>query len=411
VELSLLRQRAVGRDTVLLWFAMEDEQSALWLATSETLARFDLPGRPALEALARQVHRLASQSRRLGAAGQTAIALEHASDVLLGPAAGMLAGSRRLVIVADGALRLVPFAALPAPHLTSTRAPGLQTPEARESLPLLTEHEIVQLSSARIPSLLRASPAVSPRARADQGLLAVVAAPVLRAGDPRLGGRGSASPDLGEGRHERDGRALSVPGTFEEPTLQLGELPYAAHEARAILDLAAGSRNLMATGFAASRELVLSGALAEYRILHFATHGLVEQGEQGGAALVLSRFDEAGRPRDALLRSRDVLDLALTADLVVLSACSSPANRGAAWSGEELSEAFLSAGAARVLASLWAVDDQAGAELMRHFYRGLLHRGLAPAAALREAQLALRAVPRWRPPFYWAGLVLQGDPL
>jgi CHAT domain-containing protein len=67
------------------------------------------------------------------------------------------------------------------------------------------------------------------------------------------------------------------------------------------------------------------------------------------------------------------------------------------------------AGARRVIASLWQVDDVATAELMKRFYRGLLQERLTPAAALRAAQLELRGQPQWSSPFYWAGFLLQGD--
>jgi hypothetical protein len=61
------------------------------------------------------------------------------------------------------------------------------------------------------------------------------------------------------------------------------------------------------------------------------------------------------------------------------------------------------------MASLWRVDDDATAELMKHFYRGVLRDGLPPAAALRQAQGRMRAQKRWRAPYFWAGFVLQGD--
>ncbi|MGH9762471.1 MAG: CHAT domain-containing protein, partial [Blastocatellia bacterium] len=74
-----------------------------------------------------------------------------------------------------------------------------------------------------------------------------------------------------------------------------------------------------------------------------------------------------------------------------------------------LTRGFMYAGASRVVASLWEVDDRATEELMKHFYEGLLIRHLSPAEALREAQIAIRSQERWRSPYYWAGFVLQGD--
>jgi CHAT domain-containing protein len=100
----------------------------------------------------------------------------------------------------------------------------------------------------------------------------------------------------------------------------------------------------------------------------------------------------------------------LGAELVVLSACRTALGRQIRGEGlVGLTRGFMYAGAQQVLASLWKVDDLATAELMQRFYRGLLKRGLRPAAALRAAQLELASSPRWSAPYYWAGFVLQGD--
>ena len=101
--------------------------------------------------------------------------------------------------------------------------------------------------------------------------------------------------------------------------------------------------------------------------------------------------------------------LDLNADLVVLSACETAVGKLHAEGPSSLARSFLNAGATRVVVSLWQVDDQATAQLMRYFYRALWHEGKAPAAALRAAQLALRAEEKYRAPYYWAGFELQGD--
>jgi CHAT domain-containing protein len=74
-----------------------------------------------------------------------------------------------------------------------------------------------------------------------------------------------------------------------------------------------------------------------------------------------------------------------------------------------LTHGFFHAGASGVVVSLWSVNDQATAELMRYFYRGILEERATPGQALRAAQLALRRDPRFREPYYWAGFVFQGD--
>jgi CHAT domain-containing protein len=98
------------------------------------------------------------------------------------------------------------------------------------------------------------------------------------------------------------------------------------------------------------------------------------------------------------------------ADLVVLSGCKTALGkeiRGEGLLG--LTRGFMHAGANKVVASLWDINDMATSELMRLFYEGMLRRGLKPASALRASQIAISRRGRWKPPYYWAAFVLQGD--
>jgi CHAT domain-containing protein len=151
---------------------------------------------------------------------------------------------------------------------------------------------------------------------------------------------------------------------------------------------------------------------AEVPFIHFATHGLINSQRPEWSGLVLSLVNEEGRPQNGFLRLHDVYSLKLDAGLVVLSACQTAL--GTEIKGEGLvglTRGFMYAGAARVVASLWKVEDEATAELMKRFYESLLERGRRPAAALREAQMSMWQAQKekWRDPFYWAGFVLQGE--
>ena len=122
------------------------------------------------------------------------------------------------------------------------------------------------------------------------------------------------------------------------------------------------------------------------------------------------RSNERGQPQDGFLRLTDIYNMRLDADLVVLSACQTALGRQLRGEGLiGLTRGFMYAGAPRVVASLWQVNDAATAELMKKFYRGILTRGLPPAKALHEAQLEMSRESRWQSPYYWAGFVLQGD--
>ena len=125
---------------------------------------------------------------------------------------------------------------------------------------------------------------------------------------------------------------------------------------------------------------------------------------------MLSLVDRAGRPQNGFLRLYDVYNLRLASDLVVLSACQTAL--GGEIKGEGLiglTRGFLYAGAPRVVASLWQVDDRASAEIMKRFYEGMLVRGERPADALRNAQVAMWTTKGWDAPYDWAAFTIQGE--
>jgi CHAT domain-containing protein len=144
------------------------------------------------------------------------------------------------------------------------------------------------------------------------------------------------------------------------------------------------------------------GALLSADTVHFATHGLLEEEAPLFSALLTS--EAAGQP--TRLSLYEIVGMKLRAKLVVLSACET--GLGKLQSGDEitgLTRTFLTAGADTVVASLWKVSDESTAMLMQEFYRRL-GEGLAPAAALRESALAVRA--KYQHPFYWAPFVVTG---
>jgi CHAT domain-containing protein len=167
---------------------------------------------------------------------------------------------------------------------------------------------------------------------------------------------------------------------------------------------------LKATGFQANRAAAISEELGRYRIVHFATHGLLNGEHPELSGLVFSLVDEDGKPQDGFLRLHEIFNLRLPADVVTLSACQTALGREVRGEGLiGLTRGFMYAGAPRVVASLWQVDDLATAELMKRFYQGMLKEGLRPAAALRAAQLEMAKQKRWASPFFWSAFVIQGD--
>jgi CHAT domain-containing protein len=128
------------------------------------------------------------------------------------------------------------------------------------------------------------------------------------------------------------------------------------------------------------------------------------------SGLLFSLFDERGTPQIGLLSLEDIYSLNLPVDMVVLSACETALGKEVKGEGVMgLTRGFMYAGASRVVASLWKVNDVATTQLMAGFYRSMEQDHLPVAAALRKAQLEMANDKRWASPYYWAGFELQGD--
>jgi CHAT domain-containing protein/tetratricopeptide (TPR) repeat protein len=345
-----IQHRLLDRDTLLLEYRLGEKRSFLWAVTPDSLASFELPGRAAIEHVASPAALAGSNSSIARRSAE--LQLPKLSRLLLDPVATLLPG-KRLLVVGDGILQSVPFAALPEPG---------------GSEPLVARHEIVTLPSVSVLGEIRREVAI--RARAPKTLWVL------------------ANPDFGK---------------------LFPLLPYSGDEAAAILALApAPKRGVF--GRDATRTAVLNSSLRDYRLLHFATHGSFGATDPGGGRLVLSQFDPRGRPEaNGFLYLADIYNLRLRADLVVLSACESALGREVRGEGMMgMTRGFFYAGAERVLVSLWNVNDRVTVELMRRFYQGLAE-GLSPAAALQAAQNEIRRQEHTQAPYYWAGFTLQGE--
>ncbi|MFL6197139.1 MAG: CHAT domain-containing tetratricopeptide repeat protein [Thermoanaerobaculia bacterium] len=349
-----IRRDLLDPDTLLLEYRLGEARSYLWAGTSNALSSFELPGRAEIERVARRAGELLARgdSRKAEISAQRPLA--ELSRLLLAPVAPLLPG-KRLLVVGDGILQSVPFAALPEPGSNE---------------PLVAGHEIVSLPSVSVLGELRREAAGRPAAPKTLWVL--------------------AQPDF-------DGR--------------FPPLPYTGQEAEAILGLAPAAQRVAVLGREARRATVLNSALRDFRFLHFATHGSFAAGDPDGGRLVLAQITPDGRPEtDGFLHLADIYELKLRADLVVLSACQSALGREVRGEGMMgMTRGFFYAGAERVLVSLWNVPDRGTVELMRRFYQGILSQGLSPAAALRAAQNEIRGQARTRSPYHWAGFTLQGE--
>jgi CHAT domain-containing protein/Tfp pilus assembly protein PilF len=371
-------QQQLDPNTLMLQYSLGDKESYLWVIGNTTLKTYILPKRADIE---KTVTTFRKELTAQLPSPKSAIQL---TQQILGPAAGDL-GNKRLVIIPDGILHTIPFAAL-------------NTPNSATYNPLLTQHEITNLPSASTIAILRTTVATKPRGTKQ---LAILADPIFRKDDPRLTGKTTQANnnlDLGEQiARSRVGRDLD-----------LNRLPFTATEAKGILALVPNQDSTSAFGFDASYDWITDPKISQYRYVHLATHGFFDNDKPALSSIILSSFDAKGNDRKAFLRFPDLFNLNLPTELVVLSACETGLGNNVPGEGlVGMTRGLMYAGALRVAVSLWAVDDQATSDLMQDFYKNLWQAKQSHAASLRAAQLKLHQ--QGKAPYYWAAFTLQGE--
>jgi CHAT domain-containing protein/Tfp pilus assembly protein PilF len=435
---SEIQRQLLDDGTIMLEYMLSRGRSYIWLITADSISSYCLPQVQIIDRAARRVQELITssnqpdegatlkemQARQARRKAEFDLAAQELSRMILGPVAGRL-GKKRLLIVGDGILQYIPFGVLPAPE--SGRAGERETKRIRNPqsairnpqsyTPLIADHEIVTLPSASVLATLRrirTGRSTAPHA------LAILADPVFSNDDGRVALNARTQVESIQGPDQSVRAAPLAPTTkivadversaAESGVQRFRRLLFSRQEAEAITGLLPASERLEALDFSADRRLALSGKLGEYRILHFATHGLLNNKIPALSGLVFSLVDEKGRPLNGFLRLHEIYNLKLNADLVVLSGCQTAL--GQEVSGEGLiglTRGFMHAGAPRVVASLWNVNDQATANLMKLFYQRMLKDGLRPAAALRAAQIAMWKTEPNAVPYRWGAFILQGD--
>jgi CHAT domain-containing protein/Tfp pilus assembly protein PilF len=419
LDLKAIQERVVSDDTLLLQYSLGEDRSYLWLVSKTTIESFELPNRTRIEMAARNVYdsltanqplpgkTLEQQKARVVTANeQLPTQIANLSKILLEPVSSKL-GTKRLLIVADGALQYIPFQILTKPAHPNSAGSEINAATA-ESRQLVTDHEIVNQASASALALLIGD--TSTRAQPSNSV-AVFADPVFELDDPRITSVNSPKMEVmtAELRETELRRALRDVGLTENGA-RIPRLLASRDEAEAIMAAAPWWSGFKAMGFEANRATAMTSDLADYRIVHFATHGFLNDEHPELSGVVLSLFDEKGQAQEGFLRLHDIYNLKLPVDLVVLSACNTGLGKEVKGEGLiGLTRGFMYAGASSVVASLWKVDDDATAVLMGYFYGYMLKDGLSPAAALRKAQLEMSKQKRWQSPYYWSAFTIQGQ--
>lgn len=391
LTLKELQNEVLDENTILLEYSLGKKHSYLWAVTKTDISSYKLGDRETIEETAQEFYKQVTSSQEVNPKIGKRL-----SQMLLGSVASKLKG-KRLLIVGDGALQSIPFAALPTPETSVSSLPK----NAKETFtPLLVHNEIVLLPSASTIAIQRRELKKRPLA---PKTVAILADPVFNRDDTRL---------QATNNHTAAAATTSeVVRSARDIGVVLDRLEYSRQEADAITKLVSNtSQRLSSLDFEASRTTATNPNLAQYRMVHFATHGLINTVNPELSGIVLSLVNQKGEDTDGFLRLHDVFNLNLPVELVTLSACETGLGKDVKGEGlVGLTRGFMYAGAKRVAVSLWSVNDTATASLMTKFYQQMLQKGLTPVAALRAAQLEMWQTQQWNAPYYWAAFVVQGE--
>lgn len=409
ISVSQMQKLVTDNKTIVLEYSLTDWGTYVWVLTASSLIsvdlhtsyktvddavqrlRDDLTERNcavALESPDEYVMRTDSSDKRF------AFDARRLSEILLKPIAHYLQ-QPNVILVLDGSLQEVPFAALIDPAATGqlrffgerhfiTYVPSLSTIKiGRETAQatIANNDSVAIFADLRTPQVTNNSDST-----------------IFR-GIPSFLVSGADQTAI-----ERTNRGR----TCEPIENRFLFLPGARAEAKAIKELA-DQAGRTATVVPATISSILTPEFEDYEILHFATHAFAPSLQPGESGIVLEDVT-GGVSTLRYFGLSDIYNMRLRSSLVTLSACETGIGKDIRGEGVvSLGRAFMYAGSPRVVASLWKVDDQATAALMKSFYEEIFIHQLSPPAALRFAQKTIREQTRWRSPYYWAGFIVQGE--
>lgn len=388
-DLQKIQKQVVADDqTVLLEFSLGSEKSYVWAVTRSEIKSYELPSQKVIDPLARRLHKLLSSPPGDDNESDLASAAYDLARVVLYPTVEHL-NKQRIIVVPDGVLNFIPFQILPSP---------------RGNKLLIDDAEIINAPSASIFGELQQE-AMNRQPAAN--LLAAFGDPVFaadyQAKDVEKNEHAIATAQL---------RSVLRDNNLNDESfnrLSLTRLFYAKHELDSLGEVA-GEKGLIVREYDATRDRFLQTDLTQFAILHLVTHGYFNPKHPQNSGFVLSDIDRNQKQLPAFVGLREIYQLRAPVHLVVLSACQTALGENVRGEGLiGMTRGFMHAGASSVVASLWEVDDNATAELMKLFYNNMLKRGMKTGEALRTAQNSIRQRPEWRSPHYWAAFTLQGE--
>ena len=392
-DLRRIQEEVIGdNDTVLLEYLLGSPRSYVWAVTRNSITSHALPSREVISNTVQSLYNLLKERPQPETKDKVDQAARELAQMILFPVTDEL-NKRQIILAADDALDYIPFQILPA---------GPNNPE-----PVVAQHDVINVPSASILGELRKE---AGRRGVRAKTLAVFGNPIFTAksGQPDSSKQvASAQTSADQLKHAL--RSIEMDRNSADLST-LDRLFYAAQEIANLRDVATEAQTFAASDYDATREQLLKMDFTQFAILHLATHGWLNPKHPENSGLLLSTINRDGKTVNGFVGLQDIYSLRAPVDLVVLSACETGLGKDIRGEGlVGLTRGFMYAGATSVVASLWKVEDEATAELMRRFYIEMLKNGKTPAEALRAAQNSIRQVPEWSAPHYWAGFTLQGE--
>ncbi len=357
----------VDKDTTFFAYSLGKERSYVFVLGQKGLKVFEAPPRKTLQQQVTEYRKVVSDKDN----HDFSLGRSLFEELVL---PGLDKDTKRIVFVPDDILNLLPFETLVSDKGTARW--------------LVQDHPVSYVPSLSSLRELNRRRSTS-RTRPHKDLLAF--------GDPFYGAnedeRGNSPHDIFQ-------------DFYSNSTINFFRLKYSGLEVQKIAAAFKPSRRDMFLRRDATEDRLKAEPLTDYRIIHFATHGLIDDKKPARSSIILALDRDPAE--DGFLQMREIFNLRMNADLVTLSACQTGLGQFIRGEGiEGLSRAFFYAGASSVLISLWAVNDEATYQLMERFYRHL-KESEAPANALRRAKLEMIDSGVLSHPYYWAGFIVSG---
>ena len=375
IKLNDVQNSGIDEHTTILEYSLGDSCSYLWVITRDNHKMIKLPDRKTLR---EQVETfrfsiLDPQQDNITFLRQSGYNLY---KQLIQPAEPYMSRKGNLVILSDGVLHYVPFQVL------ISSPPDQHADHPYSKLPYLaTKYPITYgQSSSVLINLIAERQEETESNSYKKNLIAF--------GDPVYKNNNSDSNMITSGFKRLENSGIEIEGIAG----------YFEH----------GMADIYLRENASEENVKLNERLSEYRYIHFACHGLVDEQNPENSSLVLSLNNTA--EEDGFFQASEIAALNLNADLVVLSACQTGLGkliRGEGMIG--LSRSFMYAGTTSLVVSLWSVSDISTSILIQRYYEQLIRKGLSKADALQKAQISMIKDEQYAHPFFWAPFVLTGD--